>query len=151
MTQTATPLTGWADVTAGNGQTYWYYVRAVGGGAVEGPPSDTVADCAAVVCRRQRSSWITSSVLAIDYFWYEANPVNGLIRDRSQRGSPASIAAIGFGLSAIHVGAERGWIPRVAARDRVLATLADILGGSAGNRGLRNDRVSRFLLPFPQI
>jgi hypothetical protein len=37
---------------------------------------------------------------AFDYFWYEANPENGLIRDRSIATSPANIAAVGFGLSA---------------------------------------------------
>jgi hypothetical protein len=131
LTATATPLTGWADVGVGNGQTYWYYATAIGGGAVEGPPSDTVAIAPV--------SFANDSVFldyvqraAVDYFWYEANPVNGLIRDRSQRGSPASIAAVGFGLSAIHVGVDRGWIPRAAARARVLATLRTFWEGPQG-------------------
>ena len=41
---------------------------------------------------------------AFEFFWNEANPTNGLIRDRSQSGSPCSIASQGFGLSAICVG-----------------------------------------------
>lgn len=45
---------------------------------------------------------------SFDYFWSEANPANGLIRDRSTKGSPCSIAAVGFGLSAIPVAIERG-------------------------------------------
>ncbi|MBM3253726.1 MAG: hypothetical protein FJZ16_05705, partial [Candidatus Omnitrophica bacterium] len=35
------------------------------------------------------------------YFWYEANPSNGLIRDSTSPGSPCSIAAVGFGLVSI--------------------------------------------------
>ncbi len=131
LTTTAAVLTGWSDVTVSNGQSYSYYVRAVGGGAVEGPPSDTIsimpqgfATDDDFLDYMQRA--------AVDYFWYEANPVNGLIRDRSQRGSPASIAATGFGLSAIAVGVDHGWITRAAARDRVLATLTTFWNGPQG-------------------
>ncbi len=58
-----------------------------------------------------------------NYFWYEANPANGLIKDRSADWSPCSIAATGFGLSAICIGVDHGWVTREAARDRVLTTL----------------------------
>ncbi len=58
-----------------------------------------------------------------DYFWKEANPRNGLIRDRSTPESKCSIAAVGFGLSALNIGIERGWISRAEGRDRVLTTL----------------------------
>ncbi len=58
-----------------------------------------------------------------DYFWNEANPANGLIKDRSTSGSPASIAAVGFGLSSICIGVDHGWVSRENARARVLTTL----------------------------
>jgi hypothetical protein len=57
------------------------------------------------------------------YFWNEANPSNGMIKDRSTPTSPASIAAIGFGLTAIGIGIDHGWISRTAGRDRVLTTI----------------------------
>ncbi|MCC6653194.1 MAG: Tat pathway signal protein, partial [Candidatus Eisenbacteria bacterium] len=57
------------------------------------------------------------------YFWDEANPANGLIRDRSTPGSVCSIASTGFGLSAICVASDHGWITRAQARQRVLTTL----------------------------
>lgn len=60
---------------------------------------------------------------AFRFFWYEANPSNGLIKDRNTSGSPSSIASVGFGLSAICVGVDRGWVAREAAKDRVLTTL----------------------------
>jgi len=61
--------------------------------------------------------------LAFDFFWKEANPSNGLIRDRNTDWSPSSIASVGFGLTAIGIGIERGWINREQGRDRVLTTL----------------------------
>lgn len=57
------------------------------------------------------------------YFWDEANPRNGLVRDRSTEGSPCSIAATGFGLSAINIAIERGWVQRTAGAERVRRTL----------------------------
>lgn len=57
------------------------------------------------------------------YFWNEANPANGLIRDRSQSWSPCSIASLGFGLSSICVGIDHGWVTREAGRDRVRTAL----------------------------
>ena len=58
-----------------------------------------------------------------DYFVHEANPLNGLIADKTQAGSPASIAAVGFALSSYPVGVERGFIRRSDAIARTLATL----------------------------
>jgi hypothetical protein len=61
------------------------------------------------------------------FFWKSANPDNGLAPDHwpRQRGIPyfASIAAVGFALTAYPIGVERGWITRAQARTRVLATL----------------------------
>lgn len=57
------------------------------------------------------------------FFWERANPRNGLVPDRWPTPAFSSIAAIGFGLSAYILGAERGWITRAEARDRTLLTL----------------------------
>jgi hypothetical protein len=61
-----------------------------------------------------------------DYFWNEVNPETGLIRDRSTPTSPCSIAAVGFGLSAIVVAQARGWISYEAAYRRILITLTTL-------------------------
>ncbi|MDE2497712.1 MAG: hypothetical protein KGK35_07770, partial [Xanthomonadaceae bacterium] len=60
-----------------------------------------------------------------EFFWQTANPKNGLVPDHWPLGKEpfASIAAVGFGLTAYPIGVERGWITRAQARQRVLATL----------------------------
>ena len=58
-----------------------------------------------------------------NYFVHEANPVNGLIIDKSQPGTPASIAAVGLALSSYPVRVERGFMSRADAIQRTLATL----------------------------
>jgi hypothetical protein len=57
------------------------------------------------------------------YFWQTADPTTGLVPDRAPTPSFSSIAAVGFGLTADAIGAERGYVTRAAARDRVLLTL----------------------------
>ncbi len=67
------------------------------------------------------------------YFWEEANPINGLIRDRSQPWSPCSIAAQGFGISAICIGIEHGWVSRAEGRDRILLGMQTLWNGPQGD------------------
>ena len=57
------------------------------------------------------------------YFRHELNPLNGLIADKTQPGSPSSIAAVGMGLSVYVVAVERGLLPRAVAVDRTLTLL----------------------------
>lgn len=57
------------------------------------------------------------------YFWEFTNHENGLVPDRWPTESFASIAAVGFGLTAYPIGVERGFITRDQAIDRVLTTL----------------------------
>lgn len=61
---------------------------------------------------------------AFNFFWHEANSSNGLIKDRSASGAPCSIASVGFGLTAVCIGVDHGWVTRAAARDRVMTTLS---------------------------
>jgi hypothetical protein len=60
---------------------------------------------------------------SFSYFMQQANPANGLVRDKSQAGWPASIAAIGLALAAYPVGVKRGFMSRDDAVQRTLATL----------------------------
>jgi hypothetical protein len=60
---------------------------------------------------------------AFEYFLGATNQRNGLVADTSRAGAPASIAVVGFALSAYPVGVERGWIERGEAARRCLAAL----------------------------
>ena len=57
------------------------------------------------------------------WFWDLTNPKNGLTRDRSPTPSFASIASVGFALTAYGVGVERGYVTRDQAKERALTTL----------------------------
>src|SRR5688500_6435045 len=52
------------------------------------------------------------------FFWRTANRSNGLVPDRFPSPSFASIAGVGFALTAYVVGVERGYISRAQARLR---------------------------------
>jgi hypothetical protein len=67
---------------------------------------------------------------AFRYFVDAVNPANGLVADRSRKDSPASIAVVGFALSAYTVAVERGWLTREDAAARTLVTLR-FFGASA--------------------
>jgi hypothetical protein len=60
---------------------------------------------------------------AFRYFSHETSPINGLVVDSTEQNAPASIAAIGLGLTAYPVAVERGFIPRRVAAKRALTTL----------------------------
>jgi hypothetical protein len=66
------------------------------------------------------------------FFWDTANQKNGLIPDRYPSPSFSSIAAVGFGLTAYVIGAERGYVTREQARDRTLTTLRFFLNANQG-------------------
>ena len=62
------------------------------------------------------------------YFWEQASPKTGMVKDRcnvhvDDQGIVASIAATGFGLSALCIGEQRSYIARAAAVERVVAAL----------------------------
>jgi len=62
------------------------------------------------------------------YFWEQTSQQTGLVKDRCKTSGPdhtvvASIAATGFGLTALCIGHKRGYVEVAEARDRVLLTL----------------------------
>lgn len=74
------------------------------------------------------------------FFWEQANPQTGLVKDRcnvqvNDQGIVASIAATGFGLTALCIGERRGFISTQAARQRVIATLTSLWKKLPNHRG----------------
>ena len=99
------------------------------------PSTGSVSSVPAVVDELQRRTF--------QWFWDTTNPANGLVPDRWPTQSFSSVAAVGFGLTVYPIGAERGWVTREQARDRVLTTLRffwnapqnDAASGVTGYRG----------------
>jgi hypothetical protein len=58
-----------------------------------------------------------------DFFWERVDPRTGLTPDRWPTRSFASVSAVGFALTAYPIGAERGYVSREEAAERVLRTL----------------------------
>jgi hypothetical protein len=78
--------------------------------------------------------------LCFCYFWEQVDPDTGMIKDRSNirtvdNGIVASIAATGFGLTAICIGQKRGYISMLEARKRVLNTLRFLWKKLPNHRG----------------
>jgi hypothetical protein len=84
-----------------------------GTAAVAGPTIDYRADPFLDTVETRTFRW----------FWETTNPTNGLVPDRWPTKSFSSVAAIGFGLTAYVIGAERGYVPRADVASRVLTTL----------------------------
>ena len=124
---------GFCDVSSKviNGQTNFYYATAVDSSSNESLPSVTVAALPhPFASTNEFLDYVQQTTF--DYFWYNANPANGLVPDRSATGSACSIAAVGFGLTAIGIAVDHGWITRTQAVARVLTTLNTFLQGPQG-------------------
>lgn len=76
------------------------------------------------------------------FFWEQAHPQTGLVKDRcnarkaaTDNSTVASIAATGFGLTALCIADRRGFTPRSDARQRVLTTLQFLANKLPNHRG----------------
>lgn len=74
------------------------------------------------------------------YFWDQADPATGLVRDRfnvrtGAANAAASIAATGFGLTALCIGDARKYVPSGEARERAIAALRFLDAGMPTHRG----------------
>jgi hypothetical protein len=127
---------GFCDLSVGvvNGHTNFYQVTALTTTSQESLPSATVSTVPNLFASNDAFlDYIQEA--NFDYFWYSANPANGLVPDRmvnSSTPSACSIAAVGFGLTAIGIGIDHGWISRTQGVARVLATLNTFAQGPQG-------------------
>src|SRR5215469_15516226 len=87
-------------------------------------PAPLSADDTALVTELARRSF--------QFFWDASDPDTGITREHlywngepypADRRDVGSTGATGFGITALCIGAEHGWIPRDQARERVLNTL----------------------------
>jgi len=82
------------------------------------------------------------------WFWDLADPKTALVPDRAPTKSFSSVAAVGFGLTAYTVGAERGWVTRADAAERAAKTLRFLVNAPDGDAARGMTRYRGFYYHF---
>ncbi|MEK7257213.1 MAG: glucoamylase family protein, partial [Bacteroidota bacterium] len=98
--------------------TYFYFVEALNGaGAVIG-----ISDTVAAVVQKLSDEDLLDMVqrYTFRYFWDFAHPVSGMARERNTSGDIVTSGGTGFGIMAILVGVERGYISREEGLNHLL-------------------------------
>lgn len=107
-------------------------VLACGGARLSDPSTAAPRRPAYQLSRDEDALLEDLSRRSFNFFWEQADPTTGIVRDRSRTdGSPpddrsreiGSIAAVGFGLSGLCIAADRGWLPRGEILHRARTTL----------------------------
>lgn len=99
-----------------------YRITAIGSGGQESSTSNTATSSSFPMSDDQLLDMVQAYTFR--YFWEFAHPQSGLIRERNTSGDIVTIGGTGFGVMAILVGIERGFITRTQGRDRILKMLS---------------------------
>ncbi|MBL1204265.1 MAG: T9SS C-terminal target domain-containing protein [Calditrichaeota bacterium] len=112
----------YSDFTGINDQEFFYYITGIDQNSMETLPSDTLS---ATPFSMTNDELLTSVQEAtFRYFYDYGHPVSGLARERKGSGNTCTSGGSGFGLMAMAVGVERGFVPRDSAATRVLKILS---------------------------
>jgi hypothetical protein len=107
----------WTCDEAPAGVTRYYKIKAAAGG----PTSDFSAPAWASTAPLTDDEWLDMVQReTFRYFWEGAHPVSGMARERSTSDDVVTTGGTGFGVMAIVVAVERGWITRQEGLDRLL-------------------------------
>jgi hypothetical protein len=72
---------------------------------------------------------------SFQFFWQQANSHSGLVRDKSGK-DVCSVASLGFGLAALPIGVERGYVSFEAAKKRAISALKTLQNSNAQHNGV---------------
>ena len=112
----------YSDFFGVNDRTYHYRVAAVRAAGEEAHPSPVVSAQSRAMSDEELLTSVQEATFR--YFWDWGHPDSGMARERARSRAVCATGGTGFGLMAILVGAERGFVPRAAAADRVLKIVA---------------------------
>lgn len=98
-----------------------YRVRALNKGNEPSPPSESVTGTTYDMTDEQLLDMVQRYTFR--YFWDFAHPSSGMSRERNTSGNTVTSGGSGFGLMAIPVGIERGYISRAEGVARILKML----------------------------
>jgi hypothetical protein len=110
----------YSDFLGQNNQTYYYYVTNINTNLLESSPSDTVSATSYQMSDEELLTSVQEATFR--YFYDHGHPESGLSRERNS-GPVGAIGATGFGLMAMPIGVERGFVSRDSAAARVLKIL----------------------------
>lgn len=98
------------DVRGANGETFAGYNRLFYTAAADVPKFPLITDDALLTLIQQQT---------FKYFWDFAEPVSGMARERNTSGNLVTSGGSGFGIMALIVGMERGFITRSEGLERM--------------------------------
>lgn len=110
-----------SDFIGGNDSTFYYYVTSVNNIFQESPPSDTVFATTFAMTTDELLNSVQEATFR--YFYDYAHPVSGLVRERKNSYDICTSGGTGFGLMALPIGVERGFVSRDSAAARALKIL----------------------------
>jgi hypothetical protein len=124
------------------GASVCFPVAELVGRYAEAQPSDPSSGVPAMPVLSEEDDQFLNDVEKANFlfFWEQGNPKTGMVKDRcniqnSNQAVASSIAATGFGLTALCIGEQRGFISRTAALERVFATLRFLWKKLPNHRG----------------
>lgn len=104
-------------------------------------PTATPAPTSTTLAQPDHDFLYELECLTFRYFWEQASPATGLVKDRcnlrvsADNGIVASIAATGFGLTALCIADQEGFVLRDQAVERVTTTLRSLWKKLPNHRG----------------
>ena len=111
-------LTVYSDFLGENDRRYHYRITAIDAPGTESEPSKTASAQSYAMTDEQLLTSVQEATLR--YFWEYAHPVSGLARERLGSDETCTSGGTGFGVMAICVGVERGFIRRQEAANHLL-------------------------------
>ena len=110
----------YSDFIGTNDAAFYYRVSvSLRSGATQ--PPESVAVCARTRAMNDEELLTSVQEATFRYFWHYGHPVSGLARERTDYdGYKCTTGGSGFGMMAIVVGAERGFVTREEAAGRLL-------------------------------
>jgi hypothetical protein len=118
------------------------FAHLIGALPSQAPPQVPVGDAAGASVLSPEDDQFLNDVEAASFlfFWEQGNPKTGMVKDRcnvhtDNQGGASSIAATGFGLTALCVASQRGFISRDDALERVFVTLRFLWKKLPNHRG----------------
>ena len=118
----------YSDFIGENDREYFYHIGTIHWGRSEGGEASNVAS-AKTFAMNDEELLTSVQEATFRYFWDHAHPTSGLAYERGRtgrlpysygRGSECAIGGSGFGLIALMIGAERDFVTREEAAERVL-------------------------------